>query len=35
MTEKGKPSDKLFSLSKIFREIKKQWGLKTAKEWLE
>ena len=23
MTEKGKPSDKLFSLSKIFREIKK------------
>ena len=34
MTEKGKPSDKLFALAKIFREIKKKWGLKTAKEWL-
>lgn len=35
MTEKGKPSDKLFALNKIFLEIKKKWGLKTAKEWLE
>lgn len=34
MTEKGKPSDKLFGLSKIFYEIKKKWGFKTAKEWL-
>lgn len=35
MTEKGKSSDKLFGLNKIFYTIKKQWGLKTAKEWLE
>lgn len=35
ITEKGKPSDKLFGLNKIFVEIKKKWGLKTAKEWLE
>ena len=35
MTEKGKPSDKLFGLNKIFLEIKKKWGLRTAKEWLE
>lgn len=34
MTEKGKASDKLFGLNKIFTTIKKQWGLKTAKEWL-
>lgn len=35
MTEKGKSSDKLFALNKIFIEIKKKWGLKTAKRWLE
>lgn len=35
MTEKGKSEDKLFGLSKIFYEIKKQWGLRTAKEWFE
>jgi hypothetical protein len=32
ITEKGKPSDKLFGLNKIFLEIKKKWGLKTAKQ---
>ena len=35
MTEKGKSEDKLFGLNKIFSEIKKMWGLKTAKQWLE
>ena len=35
MTEKGKSSDKLFALNKIFTTIKKQWGLRTAKTWLE
>lgn len=35
MTEKGKSSDKLFALNKIFMTIKKQWGLMTAREWLE
>lgn len=35
MTEKGKSEDKLFALNKIFLEIKKQWGLRTAKRWLE
>ena len=35
MSEKGKAQDKLFGLSKIFLEIKKKWGLKTAKQWLE
>ena len=35
MTEKGKSEDKLFGLNKIFSTIKKQWGLKTAKQWLE
>ena len=35
ITEKGKASDKLFGLNKIFLEIKKKWGLKTAKAWLE
>ena len=35
MTEKGKSEDKLFALSKIFSTMKKQWGLRTAKEWLE
>lgn len=35
MTEKDKSKDKLFALNKIFYEIKKKWGLRTAKEWLE
>lgn len=35
MTEKGKSEDKLFALNKIFVTIKKQWGLRTAKQWLE
>lgn len=35
MTEKAKSEDKLFGLNKIFSTIKKQWGLKTAKVWLE
>lgn len=35
MTEKGKSEDKLFALNKIFLEIKKKWGLRTAKQWLE
>lgn len=34
MTEKGKSSDKLFGLNKIFDTIKKMWGLPTAKKWL-
>ena len=35
MTEKGKSEDKLFCLNKIFLEIKKKWGLRTAKQWLD
>lgn len=35
MTEKGKSEDKLFGLNKIFIEIKKMWGLRTAKQWFE
>lgn len=35
MTEKAKSEDKLFGMNKIFLEIKKQWGLRTAKQWLE
>jgi len=35
MTEKAKSEDKLFGLNKIFLEIKKRWGLRTAKQWLE
>ena len=35
MTEKGKSADKLFGLNKIFMEIKKMWGLRTARAWLE
>lgn len=35
MTEKAKSEDKLFGLNKIFVEIKKMWGLRTAKQWLE
>ena len=33
--EKNKSQDKLFSFNKIFYEMKKEYGLKTAKEWLE
>ncbi len=35
ITEKGKGKDKLFGLNKIFYEMKKKWGLRTAKQWLE
>ena len=35
MSEEGKSKNKLFGLNKIFLTIKKQWGLRTAKEWLE
>ena len=34
-TEKGKAIDKMIAANKIFYEIKKKYGLKTAKEWLE
>lgn len=34
-TEKGKSIDKMIAANKIFYEIKKKYGLKTAKEWLE
>lgn len=33
--EKGKSQDKLFAFNKIFYEIKKKYGLRTAKMWLE
>ena len=33
--EKGKSIDKMIAANKIFYEIKKKFGLKTAKEWLE
>ena len=35
MTETGKSEDKLVGLNKIFLELKKKWGLRTAKAWLE
>lgn len=35
MSEKGKSNDKLIAFNKIFYELKKKYGLKTAKEWLE
>ena len=35
LSEKGKSIDKLFSFNKIFYEIRKKYGLKTAREWLE
>ena len=35
LSEKGKPHDKLFAFNKIFYELKKKYGLETAKEWLE
>ena len=34
-SEKGKSIDKMIAANKIFYEIKKKYGLKTAKEWLE
>ena len=33
--EKGKSIDKVIAANKIFYEIKKKYGLKVAKEWLE
>lgn len=33
--EKGKSIDKLIAMNKIFYEIKKKYGLSTAKEWLK
>ncbi|MEG1353675.1 MAG: anaerobic ribonucleoside-triphosphate reductase [Bacilli bacterium] len=35
ISEKGKSEDKLFAFNKIFYEMKKKYGLKTSKEWLE
>lgn len=35
MSEKSKPHDKLFAFNKIFYEIKKKYGLKVARQWLE
>jgi ribonucleoside-triphosphate reductase len=35
INEKGKSEDKLFAFNKIFYEMKKKYGLRTAKEWLE
>ena len=35
MTEKAKSEDKLFGLNKIFNTMKKQWGLRTSKQWFE
>lgn len=35
LCEKGKSHDKLFAFNKIFYEINKKYGLKTAREWLE
>lgn len=33
--EKGKSEDKLFAFNKIFMELKKKYGLRIAKEWLD
>lgn len=35
MNEKGKSEDKIFAFNKIFFDMKKIYGLNTAKEWLE
>lgn len=35
LNEKSKSHDKLFAFNKIFYELKKLYGLRTAKEWLE
>ena len=34
-SEMSKPHEKLFALSKIFRELKQKYGLKIAKKWLK
>ena len=35
LTEMPKPHRKLLAYNKIYYEIKKKWGFKTANEWLE
>ncbi len=35
LSEKSKSEDKLFAFNKIFYEIKKKYGLSTARNWLE
>lgn len=35
ISEKGKPIDKMFAFNKIFYEMKKKYGLRSAKEWFE
>lgn len=35
ISEKGKAHDKLFAFNKIFYELKKKYGLNTARDWLE
>lgn len=35
LSERGKSEDKLFAFNKIFYELKKKYGLRTAKEWLK
>lgn len=35
LSEKDKSHDKLFAFNKIFFEMEKNYGLKTAREWLE
>lgn len=35
LSEKGKSHDKLFAFNKIFFELKKKYGIETAREWLE
>lgn len=35
IVEKGKSEDKLFAFNKIFYEMKKKYGLRTSKEWLD
>ncbi len=35
IAEKGKSHDKLFGFNKIFYELKKKYGLKVARKWLE
>lgn len=35
LNEKGKSHDKLFAFNKIFYEMKKKYGLATAREWIK
>lgn len=35
LCEKGKSHDKLFAFNKIFYEMNKKYGLRTAREWLD